>query len=473
MSVSPKIFSKDCVDFINDANILSVRDSARGEPSRVREILAKAKEKQALRPKETAELLAADSPELTEEIFDAARELKRRVYGNRIVLFAPLYIGSYCVNECAYCAFRAANKSTKRVTLDKNMLVRQVEALEDKGHKRLIMVFGEHPAYTPEFMAESVRTAYAVKRGHGEIRRININAAPLNPEGFKTVKAAKIGTYQIFQETYHHETYGKMHPADTPKGDYLYRLDGLSRAYEAACDDVGIGALFGLYDWKFEVLGLVTHSLYLQNRFGVGPHTISFPRVRPAHGVQLDPAYFVKDDEFKRLVAILRLSVPYTGLILTAREPAHIRREVMGFGVSQIDAGTRVELGGYTDGGEKQKLDNEQFEIGDTRSLDEILRELVTDGYIPSFCTSCYRVGRTGQQFMEYAVPGFIQRFCTPNALLTLAEYLEDYASEETKRAAVPLFEKELESFSDEKLREELRARIGRIRAEDARDLYF
>ena len=250
-----------------------------------------------------------------------------------------------------------------------------------------------------------------------------------------TVKQAGIGTYQIFQETYHHETYARVHPAGTRKADYLYRLDGLSRAMEAGCDDVGIGALFGLYDWRFEALGLVSHALHLQSRHGCGPHTISFPRLQPACGVELDGEFLVSDHDFKRLIAILRLAVPYTGLILTARERPELRREVMAFGVSQIDAGSRIEIGGYTEAGDAQRMEREQFSLGDVRPLDAVMRDLIEDGYVPSFCTACYRLGRTGEHFMEFAIPGFIKRFCTPNALSTLMEYLVDYASPETRAA--------------------------------------
>jgi 2-iminoacetate synthase len=466
--------SKNSVDFINDAKITSIIENAREDAGRVRAIIAKSMEKKPLEVEETAALIAAESPELIEEIFNAARQLKKDVYGNRIVLFAPLYIGNFCVNDCKYCAFRRSLRSTVRKTLNTAETVQQVEALEDAGHKRLILVFGEHPDYTPEFMADAVRAVYAVKKGKGEIRRVNINAAPLDHAGFKTMKDSGIGTYQIFQETYNHAMYQECHPSQTYKGDYLWRLDGLSRAFESGCDDMGIGALFGLYDWRFEVLGLITHSRHLQNIYNVGPHTISFPRLRPAHGISFDQKYFVSDYDFKRLVAILRLSVPYAGLICTARETAEVRREVMQFGVSQIDAGTRLELGGYSEKDRKgQELKREQFQIGDVRSLDEVMKELIGEGYIPSFCTSCYRLGRTGEHFMEYAIPGFIQRFCTPNALATLCEYLEDYASDEVRKSGFELISKELEKMADEKQKKMITERIAEIRISGKRDLYF
>ncbi len=460
-------------DFVEAPRLQALLDTTTEDAGRVRDTVAKAMTKTPLTTDECGALIAARTPELRESIREAARQLKRDVYGNRIVIFAPLYIGNHCINDCTYCAFRRSLRTTVRKTLNEDELVAQVEALEDCGHKRLILVFGEHPDYTPEFIAETVRRVYAVRRGHGEIRRVNINAAPLDHAGYRTIKAAGIGTYQVFQETYHRETYAHVHPPQTHKGDYDYRLHGLTRAYEAGCDDVGIGALFGLYDWRFEVLAMVQHARFLMARFNCGPHTISFPRIRPAHGVTMDPRFFVSDDDFRQLVAILRLAVPYTGMILTAREPAAIRRDVMEFGVSQIDAGTRIELAGYTKREGDQELRREQFEIGDIRSLDEIMLDLIQHDYIPSFCTSCYRRGRTGEQFMEFAVPGFIETFCTPNALLTLTEYLEDYASDATREAGAALVERELARLEQDQERDGLRARITQIRNEGARDLNF
>ncbi|MHB8903211.1 MAG: [FeFe] hydrogenase H-cluster radical SAM maturase HydG [Thermoguttaceae bacterium] len=445
----------------------------RSDPVAVRDVIAKSLEKVPLEPEETAVLLRADDPDLVEEIFAAARRLKREVYGNRIVLFAPLYVGSYCRNDCLYCAFRSSNQDVVRHTLSSDELVSQVETLERHGHKRLILVFGEHPAYSPEFIADCVRRVYAVRVGHGEIRRVNVNAAPLDHAGFRTVKEAGIGTYQVFQETYHGATYAAMHAPQSSKGDYLWRLDSPARAIESGCDDVGIGALFGLYDWRFEVLSLVAHSRHLQRHHGVGPHTISFPRLRPALGVCMDQAFACRDQDFKRVVAILRLSVPYTGLILTARETAEIRREVMAFGVSQIDAGSRIELAGYTTAEKVQQIEREQFELGDLRSLDEVMHELILDGYVPSFCTACYRAGRTGEHFMEFAIPGFIQNLCTPNALTTLQEYLCDYGSDETRAAGARLIEQQLNQLPDGPRKQELRHRLERICQTDQRDLYF
>ncbi len=464
--------SAGAADFIDEAYLFGLLGGKRPEAARVRDIIAKSLEKQALGVEETAQLLLADTPELVEEIFAAARELKEKVYGNRIVLFAPLYIGNKCVNDCAYCAFKRSNASAIRRTLTEGEIRGQVEALESKGHKRLILVFGEHQAYDAEFIAQSVRTVYDT-RGKGEIRRVNINAAPLDREGYAIVKAAGIGTYQIFHETYHHETYARLHPQDTRKANYLYRLDGLNRAFEAGCDDVGLGVLFGLVDWRFEVLGLVSHALHLQRRYNVGPHTISFPRLRPAAGVALDRELLVGDQEFKRIIAILRLAVPYTGLILTARENAQVRRECISLGVSQIDAGSRIELGGYTEAGDAQVMEREQFSLGDVRSLDEVMAELMGAGYVPSFCTSCYRVGRTGEHFMEFSIPGFIKEFCTPNALLTLQEYLLDYASPSTREIGDRLIAEELARLVDGHGKQGVVQRLKEIREGAQRDHCF
>lgn len=464
--------SKNAVDFINDEYLHTLIDIPE-DAARVREVLAKSMEKKALSIEETAALLAVKSPTLLEEIYEAARKLKRDIYGNRIVLFAPLYIGNHCINDCQYCGFRRSLTTAIRKTLTDDELVAEVTQLENEGHKRLILVYGEHPKYSPEYIAHTVKICYDTKVGNGEIRRVNINAAPLDVAGFRTVKEAGIGTYQVFQETYHKASYAKYHPAKTQKGDYMWRLDAMDRAFEAGCDDMGIGALFGLYDWRFEVLGLVSHALHLQRRYGVGPHTISFPRIQAAHGLDLDPTYQTTDEQFKQLVAVLRLAVPYTGLIMTARETPAVRDAVIEFGVSQIDAGTRLEIGGYQeDKNKEQELDKEQFQISDSRELDEVIRWLLKKDFIPSFCTSCYRVGRTGEHFMEYAIPGFIGKFCTPNALMTLAEYMNDYSTEETKIEGKALIARELAKIKDSEMKAKIEARLKMI-DEGKRDLLF
>lgn len=439
-------------------------------PEKVSTIIQKSLAKNRLNLEETATLINATDKESEQRIKEGARELKTRIYGNRIVLFAPLYIGNKCSNNCTYCGFRVTNSQQVRKTLTHDELVKEIEALEDSGQKRLILVYGEHAQYNPEFIADSVRTAYGVKKGNGEIRRVNINAAPLEIEGFRTVKTAGIGTYQVFQETYHREAYKTYHLRGK-KADFDYRLTALDRAQEAGIDDVGIGALLGLYDWRFEVMGLIRHTNHLEACYNVGPHTISFPRVKDASMLQMGSRYFVSDEDFSRLVAILRLAVPYTGMILTAREPAALRNELIQFGISQIDGGTKIELGSYVTEEKDHDLNRGQFRINDDRSLNEMIDELLAQDMLPSFCTACYRLGRTGEHFMEFSVPGFIKRFCTPNAILTLAEYLEDYAPESTAEKGWKVIEKNMDSLN-KNTQKEVRQRIVKIK-EGERDLYF
>ncbi|MBI9032719.1 [FeFe] hydrogenase H-cluster radical SAM maturase HydG [bacterium] len=468
-----KIDTKGLKSFIPEEEIFELLEKTKNpSKSRVQEIIAKSLDKNRLSPEETATLINCEDPELIQELFKGARALKEKIYGNRIVLFAPLYVGNECVNDCAYCGFRISNKETHRNTLTMDQLEEEVRALESRGHKRLIMVYGEHPMYSPEFIRDTVLKTYETREGKGEIRRVNINAAPLDIEGFKTVKSAGIGTYQIFQESYHQESYKKFHPSG-PKSNYLWRLYGLDRAMQAGIDDLGIGALMGLFDWRFEVMGLLYHTIHLENTFNIGPHTISFPRIEPAHNTAIteEPPYAVSDDDFKKLVAILRLAVPYTGLILTAREPIAIRNEVIGFGVSQIDAGSSIGIGDYSHKDE-ESFKKSQFVLGDQRSLDDVIRELATHGFLPSFCTACYRLGRTGEHFMEFAIPGFVKKFCTPNAILTVSEYVHDYGSEETIKAVTARIHKELEDFEDEKVKLELKQKLERV-ANGERDLYF
>lgn len=458
--------------FIDPEEIWEHIHQAEPDPSKVRAIIAKSLNKERLTLAETAVLVKTEDPQLIEEIKQGARDLKTKVYGNRIVLFAPLYIGNQCSNNCKYCGFRASNKFAVRKTLSDEEIVKEVEALEDNGQKRLILVYGEHPLYSPEYIAHTAKLVYQVKKGNGEIRRVNINAAPLDIEGFRTVGAAGIGTYQVFQETYHPEAYSWYHLGGKKK-DYNWRLTSLDRAQEAGLDDVGIGALFGLYDWRFEVLGLVRHTNHLEACYNVGPHTISFPRIQDAATLDIDPKYTVTDEEFIRLVAILRLAVPYTGMILTARENAKVRTDVMRFGVSQIDGGTKLELGSYSDSlNEDQDLNKEQFKINDSRSLGEIIDELLDKGFLPSFCTACYRLGRTGEHFMEFSVPGFIKRYCTPNAILTLAEYLEDYATPEVKQKGYKVIEDNIRELEGDQFIAELQQRIAQIK-QGKRDMYF
>ncbi len=456
--------------FIDPAELWSFINNSKADPVRVRELIAKSLSKERLTLSETAVLINAEG-DLVEEIKAGARELKKKVYGNRIVLFAPLYIGNKCTNNCQYCGFRTSNKEARRKTLSDTEITAEVEALEDNGQKRLILVYGEHPEYDPEYIAHTVRLVYGIKKDRGEIRRVNINAAPLDIDGFRTVGRAGIGTYQIFQETYDPEAY-KWYHLGGKKKDYAWRLTALDRAQEAGIDDVGIGALFGLYDWRFEVMGLVRHANHLEACYNVGPHTISFPRIKDALELKLNPKYYVDDADFKKLIAILRLAVPYTGLILTAREAPDVRSEAMAFGVSQIDGGTRLELGSYSASkNETQNLNREQFKINDERSLADVINELIDNDYIPSFCTACYRLGRTGEHFMEFSVPGFIKRYCTPNAILTLSEYIVDYASPELAEKGWKAIEKNMIDL-DEAMKQSIRKKIERIRNGE-RDLYY
>lgn len=468
-----KIRDERMKPFIDAEEILDYLKKAKPEKTRVREIIARSLDKQRLTLEETAILINVTDPELVEEIKQGAKKLKEKIYGQRIVLFAPLYIGNYCTNNCVYCGYKASNVHMRRITLSRDELIAQVTALENSGQKRLILVYGEHPKYNAAFIADTVRTVYSVKSGPGEIRRVNINAAPLDIEGFRIVKQSGIGTYQIFQETYHKPTYARVHPSGM-KRNYDWRLIALDRAQEAGIDDVGIGALIGLYDWRFEVMGLVRHTNHFEAVYNVGPHTISFPRIQFASELKIDQSNLVSDSDFTKLVAILRLAVPYTGLILTARENAAVRNEILQFGVSQIDAGTNIEMGGYGRKTEpsSQDIDFEQFRINDDRSLNEVMEELIDNKFIPSFCTACYRSGRTGEHFMEFSVPGFIKRFCQPNALLTLAEYLEDYAPLETKEKGYRLLKEKLAEMDDDPLKDKIIEKLRMVR-DGKRDLYF
>lgn len=458
--------------FIDPVEITNILKNTKPDSQQIKDIIEKSLSKNRLSMQETAVLANATNEDHIELIKDGARQLKEKIYGNRIVLFAPLYIGNKCKNNCTYCGFRASNKDAVRKTLSDPEITHEIEALEDNGQKRLILVFGEHDQYDADYIAHCTKLAYSVKKGNGEIRRVNINAAPLDIEGFKKVKEAGIGTFQIFQETYHPEAYKTYHLRGK-KADFNYRLTSLDRAQEAGLDDVGIGALFGLYDWRYEVLSLIRHTNHLEACYNVGPHTISFPRIKDASMLQMGEQYMVNDHDFSKLIAILRLAVPYTGMILTARESTAIRNECINYGVSQIDGGTKLELGSYSHTqNEEQNLNKGQFRISDNRSLNEIIEELLEHNMLPSFCTACYRLGRTGQHFMEFSVPGFIKKFCSPNAILTLSEYLLDYAPEETAKKGWKVIEKNINELPDEKTRIKLREKISELK-KGKRDLYF
>jgi 2-iminoacetate synthase len=464
----------DYRDFIDDNVIFGILDQAKNpEPSRVREMIDKAYELKGLTPEEAAVLLQTEDKELIGEILRAAHKIKEDIYGNRLVLFAPLYIANYCANNCLYCGFRRDNKDLNRVALTMEQIKKEVEVLEREGHKRLLMLCGEHPSRSSlEYFMEAIETAYATKTEKGgEIRRINVEIAPLEVNEYKALKKTGIGTVVLFQETYHHPTYHIMHPSG-PKRDFAKRLTAMHRAQEGGIDDVGIGALFGLYDYKYEVLGLLLHALQLEKDCGVGPHTISIPRLEPALNAPaaIAPPRPVSDDEFKKLVAVIRMAVPYTGIILSTRESSELRSEVFAYGVSQISAGSRTNPGGYSDT-TSDRFRAAQFNLGDTRTLDEVIFDISQHGHIPSFCTACYRLGRTGKDFMDLAKPGLIQKFCQTNALFTFKEYLMDYASPETRNVGERLIEETLAKSFKTKRKQLAATRLRQIE-DGKRDVY-
>lgn len=469
-------------DFIPDAEIEEKIRAAKGpDPKRIKDILAKSLAIETLDPDETAALLNVTDPGLLEEMKAAALAVKKKVYDNRIVTFAPLYMGNYCVNNCLYCGFREGNTSSKRRVLSLDEVKNETEVLAGEiGHKRLIVVYGEHPLTDANYIADTLKVIYGVKvktkKGFGEIRRANVNAAPMSIEDLAMLNGVGIGTYQVFQETYHHETYKKIHPLGTLKGDYDWRLYSMHRALEAGIDDVGIGTLFGLYDWRFEVMGLLYHARELERAMGMGPHTVSFPRLEPAANTPFAESskHLVSDEDFKKLVVVLRLSIPYAGMILTARESAKIRREVIPTGITQIDASTKIGIGAYSDRYTAQEGERQQFILGDTRSLDDVIRELAGEGMITSFCTAGYRCGRTGKCIMELLRTGQEGKFCKLNAILTYREWLDDFASPETQAAGEKVLAREIEEIKNNmpQAYPRLMECYEKIKAGE-RDLYF
>jgi len=419
--------------FIDEQKIWDILEANKNvDFGKITEVLAKAKEMKGLNLEDVAALTSISDPGMLAALFNTANEVKETIYGKRLVLFAPLYISNLCANECLYCAFRATNKEIVRNSLQQEHIARETEVLIKQGHKRVLMVAGEsYPNQGFQYVLDSIKTIYNVKSEHGEIRRVNVNIAPLSTEEFRQLKEAGIGTYQIFQETYHRETYGKVHLGGK-KRDYNWRAWSLHRAMEAGIDDVGIGVLFGLFDYRFEILAMMQHIFELEEKFGVGPHTISVPRLEPAtnSNIASHPPFPVSDIDFRKIVAIIRLAVPYTGIIMSTRETAKMRRETFALGVSQISAGSRTNPGGYEE--ETEDDPSGQFSLGDHRSLDEVIRDVASMGYIPSFCTACYRMGRTGQDFMDLAKPGDIKLHCGPNALSSFKEYLQNFASPAT-----------------------------------------
>lgn len=428
---------------------------------KVKEVLDKALTLKGLSLEETALLLNVEDNETLDLIFKAAKIVKERIYGKRIVLFAPLYASNYCSNNCVYCAFRRDNENIARKHLTVNEVVEEAKAIMRQGHKRIILLTGEDYKHAGlDYIEEIMRKIYEEKVFNGEIRRINVNIAPLSVEDFKRLNSFGIGTYQLFQETYNKEVYKEMHPSGR-KANYEWRLEAMDRALQAGLKDVGIGPLFGMTDYRYETLATLMHAEHLDKTYGTGPHTISVPRIEHADGVDFadNPPHAVKDIEFKKITAILRLAVPYTGLVLSTREKPSTRREILELGISQISAGSKTNPGGY----EIDKASTEQFATGDNRTLDEIVKELCEHDFIPSFCTSCYRSGRTGKDFMDYAKVGLIQKFCQPNALSTFKEYLIDYASEETKKAGEAALQNQVEQIQDEKVKAKVLSQLKQI----------
>ncbi len=437
--------------FVDEAGINnSLKQNQNPDSNKIDEILHKSLSIETLTPDETACLLNVKDSQTWEKMAQTALEVKKKVYDNRIVTFAPLYLSNHCINDCLYCGFRRSNKDIQRTDLSIEQVKKEIEVLAGEiGHKRLIVVYGEHPKSSVDYIASTIEAIYQVraktKNGIAQIRRSNVNAAPMTVDDLKTLKKVGIGTFQVFQETYHRNTYEKIHPQNTIKGNYLWRLYAMHRAMEAGCDDVGIGALFGLYDWKFEVMGLLYHAIELENKFGVGPHTISFPRLEPAVNTPFatNSSYRVSDEDFRKIVTVIRLAVPYTGMILTARENAEIRKSILPLGCTQTDASSKIGIGTYSEN-LLQPQRKEQFTLGDTRSLDNVVRELAENGYITSFCTAGYRCGRTGDKIMDLLKCGKEGHFCKLNAVITFREWLDDFASEQTKAAGEKVIEKEI-----------------------------
>lgn len=436
----------------------------------IKQVLDKAKKKQGLSHRDIAILLEAENDEDLRDIFKRAGEIKKEVYGNRIVIFAPLYLSDYCVNNCTYCGYKSENNFNRR-KLNKEEIQEEVKLLENMGHKRLAIEAGEDPTNCDiDYIVDSIHAIYETYNEKGNIRRVNVNIAATTVEDYKKLKGANIGTYILFQETYHKPTYEKVHP-NSLKGDYEYHLTAFNRCIEAGIDDVGAGVLFGLYDYKFEVLALMLHNEYLEKEYGVGFHTISVPRMKKAKGMDLDLyPHLVTDKEFKKIVAIIRLAVPYTGLILSTRESHEMRKEVIEYGVTQISAGSCTGVGGYKE--EESAEDSTQFQVSDNRKPLDVLKELIKDGHIPSYCTACYRMGRTGDRFMKLAKAGEIQYVCEPNAILTLLEYSMDYGDKDFETIVNSMIDREIEQMEDKIMKAKLLEKIDSIRKGE-RDLYF
>ncbi len=463
-------------EFISDEEIretLAYADANRENPEVIDQILAKARERKGLTHREASVLLACEIPEKVNELFALAEQLKKDYYGNRIVLFAPLYLSNYCVNGCVYCPYHAKNKHIARKKLTQEEIIKEVTALQDMGHKRLAIEAGEDPVNNPiEYILECIHTIYSIKHKNGAIRRVNVNIAATTVENYRKLKEAEIGTYILFQETYHKESYEKLHPTG-PKHDYAWHTEAMDRAMEGGIDDVGLGVLFGLELYRYEFAGLLMHAEHLEAVHGVGPHTISVPRIK--HADDIDPSAFdnsISDDIFAKICALIRISVPYTGMIISTRESQEVRERVLPLGVSQISGASRTSVGGYAEPEVPDEVTSAQFDVSDQRTLDEVVNWLMKLGYIPSFCTACYREGRTGDRFMSLCKNMQILNCCHPNALMTLKEYLEDYAGEDTRKIGMELIERELENIPNPKVKRIAAEHIHDI-AEGKRDFRF
>lgn len=461
-------------EFINDEEIkatLAFADAHKDDMEMIDAILEKAKLRKGLTHREASVLLACEDTEKINEIYDLAEQIKKDFYGNRIVMFAPLYLSNYCVNGCVYCPYHLKNKHIARKKLTQEEVAKEVIALQDMGHKRLAIEAGEDPVNNPiEYILDCIKTIYSIKHKNGAIRRVNVNIAATTVENYKKLKEAGIGTYILFQETYNKESYEALHPTG-PKHNYAYHTEAMDRAMEGGIDDVGLGVLFGLELYRYEFAGLLMHAEHLEAVHGVGPHTISVPRIK--HADDIDPGAFdnsISDEIFCKIAACIRIAVPYTGMIVSTRESKEVREKIIRLGVSQISGASRTSVGGYCE--EERPHDTEQFDVADNRTLDEVVNWLMSAGYIPSFCTACYREGRTGDRFMSLCKSGQIQNCCHPNALMTLKEFLLDYASEDTRQKGEALIEKEIDNIGKEKVKDIVRERLVKIENGD-RDFRF
>ncbi|HNW67291.1 MAG TPA: [FeFe] hydrogenase H-cluster radical SAM maturase HydG [Bacteroidales bacterium] len=463
--------SKKFKNFIDKDKLYRLIEGNEPTQKELDDVLNRASELKGLGLEDVAMLLRVTDHQQIYQIMETAKKVKQEIYGKRLVLFAPLYTGNRCVNNCVYCSFRKDNKQIKRKILDMEEISTEVKTLLAEGHKRILLICGETPANGIDYMCEAIRTTYAVRQNGQYVRRINVELAPMSIEDFRRLKEEKIGTYVCFQETYEPDLYKTYHPAGTPKADYENRLLVMDRAMEGGIDDVGLGVLFGLADYRFEILALMEHAHHLEEAFGCGPHTISFPRIEPAEGAPLPEhiPHKVSDDDFKKIIAIIRIALPYTGIILSTRENDDMRTELFNYGVSQISAGSRTNPGAYA---AEEEHTGSQFQLGDHRTLDEVVASMIESGYIPSFCTGCYRKGRVGHDFMDLAKPGLIKDFCMPNALFTFREYLNDFASPETREKGMKLISNLIEEVEKPTLKETIKDNIAKI-DEGERDIYL